>query len=231
MKNGKKDGFFSDMDFMSAIITQDEYSISKTPSAQTSNVSDTKAGKEQKGEGIQKKSKAKSSDALRNDTDKELGKLREDMSNLSVKDEPSSHSQPSSSSSVSVSETREKQDGDRPAKLGEFTLKSSLKSSKSKRDSHSVTWADEKVGSAGRRNLCEVRELDNAKAQIETSESREMVVDGSALRFESAEACAMALSQAAEAVAYGSVDVDEASKLFYVSMCKQVFASSFSYTF
>lgn len=83
----------------------------------------------------------------------------------------------------------------------ETVTKSCLKVSGSKKISHSVTWADQ---SDGRGDLCEVRSND-----IKSSTDTEDV--NSASRLALAEACAKALSQAAEAVSSGDLDASDAA--------------------
>ncbi|KAJ0232364.1 putative RNA polymerase II subunit B1 CTD phosphatase RPAP2 [Hirschfeldia incana] len=79
----------------------------------------------------------------------------------------------------------------------ETVTKSCLKVSGSKRLSHSVTWADQ---SDVRGDLCEFRSND-----IDTEDA------DSASRLALAEACAKALSQAAEAVSSGELDASDAA--------------------
>ncbi|KAL0685925.1 hypothetical protein Bca4012_052773 [Brassica carinata] len=81
----------------------------------------------------------------------------------------------------------------------EIVTKSCLKVSGSKKPSHSVTWADQSDGVRG--DLCEVRSND-----IESGLNTEDVS-----RLALAEACAKALSQAAEAVSSGDLDASDAA--------------------
>ncbi|KAL2460682.1 RNA polymerase II subunit B1 CTD phosphatase RPAP2-like protein [Abeliophyllum distichum] len=60
------------------------------------------------------------------------------------------------------------------------------------------------------KNLCEFRELDDKKEAVVDSKSRNTEVGEESYRFSSAEACARALSQAAEVVASGKSDVSDA---------------------
>ncbi|KAJ8529652.1 hypothetical protein K7X08_036487 [Anisodus acutangulus] len=92
-------------------------------------------------------------------------------------------------------------------------LKSSLKSSNSKRMVRSVTWADKNIDDgAGNKteSSCKISEDENQA--YERSGSTDMEEDDDSYRFGSAEACAAALSQAAEAVASGSDVPDAVSK-------------------
>jgi hypothetical protein len=90
-------------------------------------------------------------------------------------------------------------------------LKSSLKSSGGRKSDHSVTWADgnNKSEKGNGNNLCEFSEVQH---KIEASDgnnpstSKDMEEDHKSSRFASAEACAVALSQAAEFVASGESD-------------------------
>ncbi|KAK6911694.1 Rtr1/RPAP2 domain [Dillenia turbinata] len=91
----------------------------------------------------------------------------------------------------------------------ETKLRSSLKSSGVKKISRSVTWAD-KNDTVGHKKLCEIRELEDTKEGTYGSHSDDVEDEDSVIRFNSAEACAAALSQAAEAVASGQADVIDA---------------------
>ncbi|CAL9766540.1 unnamed protein product [Musa acuminata subsp. burmannicoides] len=82
-------------------------------------------------------------------------------------------------------------------------LKSSLKTSRSKNASRSVKWADE------RENMAQEERKDDLKSSTKPEESQ--VEDDSSLRFASAEACAAALTQAAEAVASGIAEAGDAA--------------------
>ncbi|KAM7481842.1 hypothetical protein LguiB_006425 [Lonicera macranthoides] len=88
--------------------------------------------------------------------------------------------------------------------------KPSLKSSGAKKVTRTVTWADDKCNSEGNGNLCEFSEFEGKKEASEVFGFTNMEEDGSSFRFASAEACAIALSQAAEAVASGESDAPDA---------------------
>lgn len=88
--------------------------------------------------------------------------------------------------------------------------KSSLKSAGDKKLGRSVTWADDKIDSAGNSDLCEVKEFGNIKKESDSVGSTDVADDEDELRRASAEACAIALSQASEAVAAGDSDVTDA---------------------
>ncbi|XP_022730565.1 putative RNA polymerase II subunit B1 CTD phosphatase RPAP2 homolog isoform X5 [Durio zibethinus] len=80
-----------------------------------------------------------------------------------------------------------------------------------KKLNHSVTWADSKeVYNARNGNLCEVKEMDTLKGDSEICGRAEDGSDDNMFRFVSAEACAMALSKAPEAVAYRDSDASDA---------------------
>ncbi|XP_057743536.1 putative RNA polymerase II subunit B1 CTD phosphatase RPAP2 homolog [Arachis stenosperma] len=88
--------------------------------------------------------------------------------------------------------------------------KSSLKAAGGKKLSRSVTWADEKNNSSGSKDLCEVKEFGDAKHKSDLVDDTEVDDDEDMIRRTSAEACAMALNQASEAVASGGSDVADA---------------------
>nr|XP_027114910.1 putative RNA polymerase II subunit B1 CTD phosphatase RPAP2 homolog isoform X1 [Coffea arabica] len=89
-------------------------------------------------------------------------------------------------------------------------LKPSLKSTKGKGGTRSVTWADEKVDGNGSKSLCEFRELEDTKNIFSQPGSAVMEVNEDPYRFASAEVCARALSEAAEAVVSGDADTSDA---------------------
>ncbi|CAM8895678.1 unnamed protein product [Rhodiola kirilowii] len=173
----KKGLIFNDMDFTSCIITGDEYSVSKMPSSRMDATSSTP--------------RIPMGTPSSNNADHQFTILE------------ASH-QPSKDSIET--NTREQQ---RMCVLMVFQScvkamrKSSLKSSGSRKQTHSVSWADEQVGDHGKKNLCEIEELENVdsgkiciKAEAKAEENND---DSNVIRFASAEACATALNQAAEA--------------------------------
>lgn len=165
-----KNVVFRDMDFMSAVIMQDEYSISKTIS-----------------HGKATNSHAKS------------GSLKEVTSQVQFDSESKTKkSKAKKYTSINASVGKEECASVKAEHVSKSMLKTSLKSTGAKREPRSVTWADEGNDYADSGNLCDVREMEN-----------EQCVDDS-VRFASAEACAMALSQAAEAVATGDLDASDA---------------------
>uniref|UniRef100_A0A5B7AHD1 RNA polymerase II subunit B1 CTD phosphatase RPAP2 homolog n=1 Tax=Davidia involucrata TaxID=16924 RepID=A0A5B7AHD1_DAVIN len=217
--NKGKDIVFNEMDFKSTIITEDEYSISKMLSGPTMVVSDTKV-KKQKGEVDCKKLEdqftiletpsaplqSNSESKLKESDERKSGIVRNDkLRNSELSSCPCQNGR-----NIDATETKEESHAEKAAHLSVSMLKPSLKSVGAKKKlTRSVTWADEKMDSADNGNLCEVRELKN------TEEDAEMVSintgdDDNSFRFASAEACAIALSQAAEVIASGESDVSDA---------------------
>ncbi|CAJ2628517.1 unnamed protein product [Trifolium pratense] len=88
--------------------------------------------------------------------------------------------------------------------------KSSLKSNGKKKLSRSVTWADEKTNSSGSKDLCTVKEFGNTKKESGVADNIDADGDEDMLRCALAEACAIALNQASEAVASGDSDANDA---------------------
>ncbi|KAK7282529.1 hypothetical protein RIF29_11386 [Crotalaria pallida] len=85
--------------------------------------------------------------------------------------------------------------------------KSSLKSLGEKKLNRSVTWADEKINSSGSKDLCEFKEFAGIKKESDLVGNMDAADDEDILRRASAEACAVALSQASEAVVSRDSDV------------------------
>jgi hypothetical protein len=96
--------------------------------------------------------------------------------------------------------------------IGSFDAKpkSSLKSNGKKKLSRSVTWADEKTNSSGSKDLCAVKEFGNIKKESGVADNIDSAADEDILRCALAEACAIAMSQASEAVASGDSDANDA---------------------
>ncbi|KAJ4842332.1 hypothetical protein Tsubulata_034922 [Turnera subulata] len=203
----KQDAFFSEMDFMSTIITQDEYSISKTSSAGTSSAKDLPENNNTK------RVKGKTSAGTKGDSSKKLRKVKSETSKTPRKNEPITQDKPvnscQTSSNVNNAEAEEKPQAVKAPELSESMPKSKLKPSGSKKSGRSVTWADEKVDSTGCKNLCEFKEIESTEENRKTPHSVDPEGDFNMI-FESAEACAAALSQAAEAVASGELDATDA---------------------
>lgn len=87
--------------------------------------------------------------------------------------------------------------------------RSSLKTSGTKKAARSVTWADEKKNGLDSGSLYEVKEFKTTE-RARTLGGIQASNNDDYQRFDSAQACAMALSQAAAAVASGESDVTDA---------------------
>lgn len=200
-----------DMNFTSTIIFQDEYSVSKT-------VTPVKA-KVPKGKLTHKEVRNPAAASLTNIPEirsRESDKLKNangTNGKAIISEDIASPSQSHDTRAI-----KKLDEGKEPA-AGATGLKSSLKTSDSKKGVRSITWADEKTDFDGQ-NLEEFEEVEGEKGALVTPHSAVEQVGGESYRFESAEACAMALSQAAEAVASGQSDESDAGmelglNLFY----------------
>lgn len=196
----------SDMNFTSAIITQDEYTVSK--SAPSVKAKGKLTGKDVNGErpaaSLTKKKeiRPKKSGKCVNATERD--------GNVSVSEIISSGSH-----SHDTRKGKKLLEG-KESSSGGNGLRSSLKTSDSKKAVCSVTWADEKTDFDGQ-NLEEFRELEDEKpAPIMPAPhpAVEEVSEEDSYRLSSAEACAEALSIAAEAVASGEYDASHAGMAF-----------------
>ncbi|EOY34547.1 F2P16.20-like protein isoform 3, partial [Theobroma cacao] len=202
LSSKKEDFVINEMDFTSEIIMNDEYTISKMPSGSKQSCFDSNL-KEVEEKGICKDSEDKcvisgSSSALRE-------------KDSSIVELPSTKNVYQSGLDTSSAEAEKETHADKAVTSSETVLKSSLKSAGAKKLNRFVTWADKKkADNAGNGNLCEVKEMETMKGDSEISGSAEDGGDDNMLRFVSAEACAMALSKAAEAVASGDSDVTDA---------------------
>ncbi|KAL0547401.1 hypothetical protein IC582_017335 [Cucumis melo] len=216
---GGKD-FFSDFSFTSTIITDEEYSVSKISSSLKEMALDTNS-KIQTGEFCGKESNdqftiletsharapPKNSVGHKARGSKERTKVsatEESTNNLS--DAPSTSNNRSTNFNLV---TEEPKGGFNDLRGTE--IKSSLKQPGKKNLRRSVTWADEKIDDTSM-NLPEVGEKGKTK---ECSRITSNLVNfdndnEDLIRVESAEACAMALSQAAEAITSGQSEVSEA---------------------
>ncbi|EYU19406.1 hypothetical protein ABFS82_02G087600 [Erythranthe guttata] len=96
-----------------------------------------------------------------------------------------------------------------PSQNDTTLLKSSLKTLDSKKETRSVTWADEKSDGDGK-SISECREIGDNKGAVVMPHLTDEDVGDESYRFTSAEACARALSQASEAVASGKTDASDA---------------------
>lgn len=209
----KSDLNFSEFDFTSTIITQDEYSVSKVPSQLTANGSGSKSNCSATEVRIgdmngQLEVWGKSSGCASSSSKKKFKEPKQEkgfvdmIDNLSISD--MSDRVREGGPGVNVIEAKK---GARSKTAAESMLKPSLKSIGSKNVTRSVTWADEE--SAGNRRLSEGSGLEDTKQDSEGLNQTNMEEHDS-LRLASAEACALALSQAAEAVASGDSDVPDA---------------------
>ncbi|KAK9692121.1 hypothetical protein RND81_09G242200 [Saponaria officinalis] len=210
------DSLFGSMDFMSTIITEDEYSVSKSSQSQAISNPDQVAhefsGKlslvdsekqsvhSQDSEGREKNFSHTSLKSVVNGSGSaESEKAR--LANVSVHH---SESNASSSSGCIKDDSR----AEHVIHSSKATAKSSIRTSGSKRAARSVSWADEKSNGDVSGNLCEFSESKDTGGPS-TLSSKEMK-DEDSRRFASAEACATALSQAAEAVASGQFNATDA---------------------
>ncbi|MED6182469.1 hypothetical protein PIB30_028735 [Stylosanthes scabra] len=115
-----------------------------------------------------------------------------------------------STSNLDAANNEEKVKIEKTAGSSKNKPKSSLKGSGEKKLSRSVTWADEKNNSSGSNDLCQVKEFGDTKHKSDLVDDTKVADDEDMFRRTSAEACAMALNQASEAVASGDFDVADA---------------------
>lgn len=195
---------FDEMDFKSTIITQDEYTISKLPTGPQTTTANAKS-KQSKGKGSRTKTENSFTimemppSPMQTDSDRKLKEPKEEKSSI-------------------VTNAAEAQEEFRAVKGDHSSAimpKPSLKSGGAKKQIRSVTWADERADGAEVGNLCEVREMENTKELANKSSFPGRGDDDYSVLFGSAEACAIALSQAAEAVAHGESDVPDAGLPLY----------------
>ncbi|KAK4427571.1 putative RNA polymerase II subunit B1 CTD phosphatase RPAP2 [Sesamum alatum] len=201
------DILYSDLNFTSTIITQDEYSISKAvPPLKAKEPKGKVSIKDVNSRGNQMQKPAAPLPNIQEtrfkkfDKHKHVTKTDDKLSILEAAAGPSQN------------DFTKEENGLHSVKdcaSGATGLKSSLKTSDSKRATRSVTWADAKTDGNGQ-NLCEFRELKDEKRPLVSSHSADQEGGDDSYRFASAEACARALSQAAEAVASGQCDVSDA---------------------
>ncbi|KAK4491336.1 hypothetical protein RD792_002072 [Penstemon davidsonii] len=205
------DIMFNDMNFTSTIITQDKYSVSKSaPSfkARKSKGKVSSKGVNDQGNPMQMPAAplAKNEETRSNNFNKDNNvSARIETHYISEDHLFPSQRDPNRNATKAVNE----QVLEKESAAGAILLKSSLKNLDSKKATCSVTWADEKSNSDGQ-NLCEYAELEDKKGGIVISQSAEKEVGEDSYRFVSAEACAIALGQAAEDVASGKTDVSSA---------------------
>ncbi|KAL3515895.1 hypothetical protein ACH5RR_022797 [Cinchona calisaya] len=223
-----RQNFFNEMDFTSTLIIQDECSISKSPDPTKSigQRTDKQKGKVKhkdikdqstKSEGqvasvgqkVEKKGKKSDKAQRRTVVNDNLGDLSNDMQEkLIISDSFSGPGQ--NDLNKNTSEAASELQAEKASSSIDNVLKSSLKSTMGKRGTRSVTWADEKTDGNSSKSLCEFRESEDKKDTISRPKTAAMEVDEDSYRFASAEACARALNEAAEAVASGDSDTSDA---------------------
>ncbi|KAK4782118.1 hypothetical protein SAY86_016220 [Trapa natans] len=185
----------NDFDFVSSIITEDEYSVSKLPLSLTKTTADSKLKEWKEG------SKVVSSDQL---IHKINNQKSEDKSIYSA-DIPSSSNTWQDGSVKPVNELGETSNVEEiDGKVHENRVKSSLKS-KGTNKVRTVTWADENKVESRNGNLCDVREIECSKK----SGDARFEDDYTWLSFLSAEICALTLNPTAEVDAFDISDEKE----------------------
>lgn len=194
----------NDMNFTSVIITQDEYSISKSVSPAKAEgakgkVSSTDVNR--RGKTVQKPpdNLAKVPETETKQSNKHENLATTDAAHGVLEDVAG----PSQNSATK--DENQLQLGKQSA-AGPPSLKSSLKTSVSKKGICSVTWADKMTDDDGQ-NHRKAKGTTGASTSLSVEKE---VSEEESYRFASAEACARALSEAAEAVASGKSDVSEA---------------------
>ncbi|KAI3445459.1 hypothetical protein Pfo_002124 [Paulownia fortunei] len=190
-----------DMNFTSTIITQDEYSISKTvPPVKAKEPKGKVSSKDVNSQGNPMQKPAAPLANIQEPRSKKFNKYKNVTTSndkISVLEDTAG---PSENGTTKAG--KELPLGKESA-AGTTVMKSSLKTSDSKKATRTVSWADEKSD-------YECRELKDKKEAVVISHSADKEVGEESYRFESAEACARALSQAAEAVASGKSDASDA---------------------
>ncbi|XP_010551019.1 PREDICTED: putative RNA polymerase II subunit B1 CTD phosphatase RPAP2 homolog [Tarenaya hassleriana] len=205
-KTNKNIGF-SEMDFVSEIITSNEYSVSK-PLPHSIEVPLDSQAREAKGQKYletmeQQVSLTGSSSAFRekglSEKPKESERKFKFVENVPDSCQDGAIIRTGESSAQNISSS------------SETSLKPSLKPSGSKKLNRSVTWADENAASDGHGNLCEFRDIEGRNEGVDAFSCTDRDDDDDKVsRLASAEALARALSQAAEAVASGDSDASDA---------------------
>lgn len=212
--NKGKNLIFNEMDFKGVIITQDEYNISKMSSGPVTTVSNAKS-KELKGKGSPENLENQftildiTPAPIQIDSKCKLKETKEEESSISGISESSSYP-PQNSPKINADEAKEEFHAVKANHFSAAVPKPSLKSAGAKKPHRSVTWADKRTDGAYNKNLCEVRELENAEEYADKFSFPDTGDDVNSVRFASAEACVVALSQAAEAVASGESDASVA---------------------
>lgn len=200
---------FNEMDFMSTIIAQDEYSISKIPSMKIVSATEDKAStRELSSKGMDQFTSSEAK--LEELNNKCILPMIDKLSISETSSDPFQNDTPRNGTKIEKGFNAEK-----AAQSNAAALKPSLKSSVAKKVTRSVTWADEKCESEGNGNLCEFSELEEKKEASEVFGFTDMEENDNSFRFASAEACAIALSQAAEAIASGESDAPDAGMYLF----------------
>ncbi|KAL1535008.1 protein-serine/threonine phosphatase [Salvia divinorum] len=183
-----------DVNFTSTIITQDEYSVSKAaPSVKAKESREKLSAKS-----VNCESKPMQNPAAFLTDRNETQHKESDISMSSIGGDDKVNAPEVFSSACQSDDTRD------------TVLRSSIKTSDSKKSVRYVTWADEKTDFDGQ-NLEEYQEFKDEKAALVTPHSAvEEIGEEESYRFSSAEACVEALSRAAEAVASGKSDTSDA---------------------
>ncbi|KAG9151785.1 hypothetical protein Leryth_002065 [Lithospermum erythrorhizon] len=204
---------FSDMDFTSTIITQDEYSVSKLPGSTNSLSGKTSTDSTRKdhykhNEGLLKPSQVPEMSAGSSSAGKsqESNKLNGEVVRIDdLRFSELSLASGEEDLKGNGSEINEQVCTGKGSASDTVDIKSSLKSSDSKKLNRSVTWADEiTVGNAS--DLCEYKESgDKTRISVLEMEGNE-----NSYRLASAEALADALMQVSDVVASGKSDVSDA---------------------
>ncbi|CAJ1967317.1 unnamed protein product [Sphenostylis stenocarpa] len=243
--NSDKNLINSEMNFVSTIIMQDEYSVSKAPPGQTDTthhqINQTADKQPEKvghkvarkdGDNIQDLSSSFKSglnlSTSENETEvsKSCEAVVKSSPNLAIKTKDVNSASKSlqlkgetsrvtangdaSTSNFDADNVKDKFQVEKAGGSRETKLKSSLKSAGEKKPSRTVTWADEKVNGPGNKDLCEVKEFRDIRKEADSVGNIDVADDEDMLRQASAEACAIALSQASEAVSSGDSDVTDA---------------------
>lgn len=208
--------FFDEKDFTSTIIVQDEYNISKDPGiskgASDDNTKESKQELSDQPDVSDTNPVLKKYQGLDIPGNESSNQARSDLSNkmkdkLKISD-MSSASDPSNRNAARPDSEINNKNACRSVANG---VKSSLKRSNDKNITRSVTWADEKTDGGNSQNLCTFEEsVDCIEDSCERSYLEDMETDDSSYRYASAEACALALAQAADAVASEGSDVLDA---------------------
>ncbi|XP_073270407.1 putative RNA polymerase II subunit B1 CTD phosphatase RPAP2 homolog isoform X1 [Primulina huaijiensis] len=199
---GDADTLSNNLNFTSTIITQDEYCISKTvPPVKAEKPEGNVGHKEVNDLGGPMQKPNTPSGSFREARSKMFNKEKK-AATTDDQHKVSENRPGPSQNNPNVDATKAGNNLGKESKGGTVVLKSSLKTSDSKKATRSVTWADGKTDGNGLNNQ-EYIEFEDSKGAVAEPYSLGEEVDEDSYRFASAEACARALSQAAEAVASG----------------------------